>query len=87
MAYKTVNPFNGQVVKSYPDLSDADLQVALSRAEKAYETEWSFERFPPCWFPKGPHGIIRQPTEKFTSGLPASRSLFSLPDIATMATG
>src|SRR5260370_15026382 len=28
-----------------------------------------------------------QPTETFTTGLPASRSLFSLPVIATMATG
>jgi len=45
VAYKTVNPFNGELVKSYPDLSDADLQAALSRAENAYETEWSSKSF------------------------------------------
>jgi succinate-semialdehyde dehydrogenase/glutarate-semialdehyde dehydrogenase len=38
--YKVVNPATGETVKEYPTISDADLQDAIARADKAYR-EWT----------------------------------------------
>jgi succinate-semialdehyde dehydrogenase / glutarate-semialdehyde dehydrogenase len=41
MAYKSVNPFNGETLKSFDDISDVQLEAAITRAENAYKEEWS----------------------------------------------
>ncbi len=44
MAYQSVNPFNEQILKTFPDLSDAALEAAIVRAEQTYH-EWSTKSF------------------------------------------
>jgi succinate-semialdehyde dehydrogenase / glutarate-semialdehyde dehydrogenase len=41
MAYKSVNPFNAEVLKTFDDISDGALETAVARAEKTFSTEWS----------------------------------------------
>ncbi len=38
MAYATVNPADGKTVKTFPDLTDAELEQKLATAQAAYET-------------------------------------------------
>jgi succinate-semialdehyde dehydrogenase/glutarate-semialdehyde dehydrogenase len=45
MAYKSVNPYDGQVLKTFDELGDAQLEAALARAEQTYETVWSTKTF------------------------------------------
>jgi acyl-CoA reductase-like NAD-dependent aldehyde dehydrogenase len=37
MAYKTVNPFTGETVATFPDATDAEVDVALDTAEGAFQ--------------------------------------------------
>lgn len=41
MAYKTVNPFNNQLIKEYPNHSDADIEAALKQADALYHSDWA----------------------------------------------
>ncbi|WP_312687043.1 NAD-dependent succinate-semialdehyde dehydrogenase [Kosakonia sp.] len=41
MAYKTVNPFNNQLIKEFPSHNDADIEVALRQADALYHSSWS----------------------------------------------
>lgn len=41
MAYQTVNPFNNQLIKAYANHSDADIEVALRKADALYHSSWS----------------------------------------------
>jgi succinate-semialdehyde dehydrogenase/glutarate-semialdehyde dehydrogenase len=38
MTYESVNPFNGKHLKSFPEISDADLEAALATAQTCFET-------------------------------------------------
>jgi succinate-semialdehyde dehydrogenase/glutarate-semialdehyde dehydrogenase len=40
MTYQTINPATGERLKTFPDISDADLEAAVARAQTAYEKEW-----------------------------------------------
>jgi succinate-semialdehyde dehydrogenase/glutarate-semialdehyde dehydrogenase len=40
MTYQTVSPANGEVIKTFPDISDADLEIAVRRAQAVYEQDW-----------------------------------------------
>lgn len=40
MAYQTINPASGELLASYADLSDAELELAIGSAEQAYKTDW-----------------------------------------------
>ncbi|WP_213775786.1 NAD-dependent succinate-semialdehyde dehydrogenase [Bradyrhizobium sp. dw_78] len=40
MAYQTINPATGQVVKTFPEISDAELEATLDRAHTVYQSEW-----------------------------------------------
>lgn len=40
MAYESINPSNGEVVKTFPQISDTDLETALTTAHICYETDW-----------------------------------------------
>ena len=40
MAYQSVNPYSGEKLKSFPELTDAALEQALARAETCYRTDW-----------------------------------------------
>ena len=44
MTYQTVNPFNGDVLESFPELSDRELEVALATAATCFDS-WRFARF------------------------------------------
>lgn len=41
MAYQTVNPFNTQLIKAYPNHSDADIEATLRQADALYHSEWA----------------------------------------------
>jgi succinate-semialdehyde dehydrogenase/glutarate-semialdehyde dehydrogenase len=43
MAYRSINPYNGEVLKTYEDMGDEALESAISRAEQVFETAWSRE--------------------------------------------
>ena len=40
MPFKTVNPATGELVRSFEEISDRDLDLVLGTAHKAYETDW-----------------------------------------------
>jgi succinate-semialdehyde dehydrogenase / glutarate-semialdehyde dehydrogenase len=42
MAYQTINPTTGELVASYPDISDKDLDLAIAQANQVYHTDWRF---------------------------------------------
>src|SRR6266850_5015634 len=41
MLYQTLNPFTEEVVKTFPEHTDAQLQQILAKAEAVYESDWS----------------------------------------------
>jgi len=41
MAYRSLNPATGEVERSFENISDADLDAALDRAQQCYSTDWS----------------------------------------------
>lgn len=41
MAYQTVNPFNNQLIKEYPNHSDADIEATLRQADALYHSGWA----------------------------------------------
>ena len=40
MFFQTVNPATGELVQTFKEISDDDLELALATAHKAYETDW-----------------------------------------------
>jgi succinate-semialdehyde dehydrogenase/glutarate-semialdehyde dehydrogenase len=38
MAYQSINPFDGKVLKSFPTITDAELEKSLARASACFET-------------------------------------------------
>jgi succinate-semialdehyde dehydrogenase/glutarate-semialdehyde dehydrogenase len=38
MAYKSTNPYNGQTLKTFEDISDTELEAAIALADSAYDT-------------------------------------------------
>jgi len=40
MAYRTINPATGKIVKTYDDISDAALSKAMDVAQACYENDW-----------------------------------------------
>jgi len=40
MPFKSVNPATGEVVRTFEEISDRDLELVLGTAHKAYETDW-----------------------------------------------
>jgi succinate-semialdehyde dehydrogenase/glutarate-semialdehyde dehydrogenase len=40
MLFQTVNPATGELVQTFKEISDDDLELALATAQKAYETDW-----------------------------------------------
>lgn len=37
MAYTTTNPYTGEVLKTFPTLSDSELEAKLQKAQEAFE--------------------------------------------------
>jgi succinate-semialdehyde dehydrogenase/glutarate-semialdehyde dehydrogenase len=37
MAYQSINPANGQVMESFEDISDADLEAKMAAAESCFQ--------------------------------------------------
>ncbi len=40
MAYQTINPATGELLKTFPEISDKDLDGALDKAHTCYTTDW-----------------------------------------------
>jgi succinate-semialdehyde dehydrogenase/glutarate-semialdehyde dehydrogenase len=40
MLYQTTNPATGILVKTFPDISDAELERRLATAQRSFETDW-----------------------------------------------
>lgn len=40
MTYQTINPATGELVASYPDISDSELELAIVNADRVYKTDW-----------------------------------------------
>ncbi|ACB96525.1 aldehyde dehydrogenase family protein [Beijerinckia indica] len=36
MAYQTINPYTGETVATFPDATDADVRIALDKAQAAF---------------------------------------------------
>jgi len=45
MAYQSTNPYDGKVVKSFDEISDAQLEASLKQADDCFETVWSKKSF------------------------------------------
>ncbi|HXL27657.1 MAG TPA: NAD-dependent succinate-semialdehyde dehydrogenase [Chthoniobacterales bacterium] len=43
MAYKSVNPYNGKVLKTFDDITDEQLEATVARAAKTFEESWSLK--------------------------------------------
>jgi succinate-semialdehyde dehydrogenase / glutarate-semialdehyde dehydrogenase len=43
MAYRSINPYNDKILKTFDDISDSALESAVSRAELVFDTLWSRE--------------------------------------------
>lgn len=41
MTYQSINPATGDVVKTFPAISDSDLEKLVQRAQSCFETDWS----------------------------------------------
>jgi acyl-CoA reductase-like NAD-dependent aldehyde dehydrogenase len=41
MAYQTINPYTEELVKTFPEHTDAQLQTILAKAKETYENDWS----------------------------------------------
>jgi succinate-semialdehyde dehydrogenase/glutarate-semialdehyde dehydrogenase len=65
MPYQTVNPYNGEVLETFPQISDAELEDALARAESTYET-WRQRTFGERGaITERAAGILRERREEF----------------------
>jgi succinate-semialdehyde dehydrogenase/glutarate-semialdehyde dehydrogenase len=40
MAYQSINPATGELLASYSELSDSDLEIAITNADNAYRNDW-----------------------------------------------
>jgi succinate-semialdehyde dehydrogenase/glutarate-semialdehyde dehydrogenase len=40
MAYQTINPATGKLIKTYANISDQDLEAAVGDAHKAFQSDW-----------------------------------------------
>jgi len=40
MAYQSINPATGELLASYPELSNSDLELAIANADSAFRTDW-----------------------------------------------
>jgi len=45
MAYQSTNPFNGQIVKTFDDIDDAQLQSKLTAAQACFDQVWRHTSF------------------------------------------
>jgi succinate-semialdehyde dehydrogenase / glutarate-semialdehyde dehydrogenase len=45
MAYQTINPYDGKVVKSFDEISDAQLEKKLKTASHCFENDWRHRSF------------------------------------------
>src|SRR5450759_1725656 len=50
MPYATVNPYTNELVKSFPDATDEEVDAVLDRAQEAYRSS-SARRNSPAWPP------------------------------------
>jgi succinate-semialdehyde dehydrogenase/glutarate-semialdehyde dehydrogenase len=41
MAYQTINPTTNELIKTYPNHTDADIEAALTAAHKLYKSNWA----------------------------------------------
>ena len=44
MAYQTVNPANGKLIKTFPETTDAQLEAKLAAAAKCFQT-WKHKSY------------------------------------------
>src|SRR4051812_24622075 len=40
LAYQTINPSTGEVIRTFPEISERELEAAIERAQAVYETDW-----------------------------------------------
>ena len=40
MTFQSINPATGELIESFPEMSDAELETAISCAQACYETDW-----------------------------------------------
>ena len=40
MEYQTINPFTEELIKTFPEHTDAQLQEIIAKAEAVYESDW-----------------------------------------------
>jgi succinate-semialdehyde dehydrogenase/glutarate-semialdehyde dehydrogenase len=40
MAYQTINPATGKLIKTYANISDQDLEAAVTNAHRTFQADW-----------------------------------------------
>jgi len=45
MAYQTINPYTEELVKTFNEHTDAQLEAIIAKAEETYENDWSLRSF------------------------------------------
>jgi len=45
MAYQSINPYDGQLVKSFDDITDAQLEHELASASQCFDKDWRHRSF------------------------------------------
>jgi Aldehyde dehydrogenase family len=40
VAYQTINPATGETLKTFPEITDSELEKAVSLAQTVFETDW-----------------------------------------------
>ena len=45
MAYQSKNPYNGEVGKTFDEISDAQLEACIKAADDCFRTQWRNTRF------------------------------------------
>ena len=43
MAYQTINPYTEELVKTFREHTDAQLEAIIAKAEETYENDWSLK--------------------------------------------
>jgi succinate-semialdehyde dehydrogenase / glutarate-semialdehyde dehydrogenase len=43
MAYQTINPYTEELIKTFRENTDAQLEAIIGKAEAAYENDWNLQ--------------------------------------------
>jgi succinate-semialdehyde dehydrogenase/glutarate-semialdehyde dehydrogenase len=70
MAYQTINPATGEVIRTFPEISHRELEAAVKRAQAVYEADWRHRSVADrARIVRGAAGKLRENAEEYASYL------------------